>query len=264
MSKTAIVTGGSSGIGLAAVNELASKGYRVYELSRHGRDTSAAVHLSADVADEDNVRSAVSEVFRREGHIDLLINCAGYGISGAAEFTDSSEASRQLAVNLIGTANVCSAVIPYMRRLRRGRIVNISSVAAVMPIPFQTWYSVSKSGVNTYSCALAGELRPFGIEVCAVMLGDTKTGFTAARKRSVKGDDLYGGRISRSVAVMERDEQNGVSSECVARAVVRTALSRGRLRPLYTVGIKYKAVCLLDRLVPVRFKNYVLYKIYGG
>ena len=138
MSKTAIVTGGSSGIGLAAVNELASKGYRVYELSRHGRDTSAAVHLSADVADEENVRSAVSEVFRREGHIDLLINCAGYGISGAAEFTDSSEASRQLAVNLIGTANVCSAVIPYMRRLRRGRIVNISSVAAVMPIPFQT------------------------------------------------------------------------------------------------------------------------------
>ncbi len=264
MSKTAIVTGGSSGIGLAAVRELASKGYRVYEFSRHGEDTSAAVHLAVDVTDEDSVRKAVSEVFRREKHIDLLINCAGFGISGAAEFTDSAEASKQLSVNLIGTANVCSAVIPCMRRLKRGRIINISSVAAVMPIPFQTWYSVSKSGVNTYTCALANEVRTFGIEVCAVMLGDTKTGFTAARKRSVSGDDVYGGRISRSVAVMEKDEQNGNTPENVAKAIVRTALSRGRLRPLYTVGTQYKAICFLDRLVPVRFKNYVLYKIYGG
>jgi len=264
MNKTAIVTGGSSGIGLAAVRELASKGYKVYEFSRHGEDTSAAVHIAVDVTDEDTVRKAVSEVVGREKRIDLLINCAGYGISGAAEFTDSAEASRQLSVNLIGTSNVCNAVIPYMRRMRRGRIVNISSVAAVMPIPFQTWYSVSKSGVNTYTCALANEVRPFGIEVCAVMLGDTKTGFTAARKRSVNGDEIYGGRISRSVLVMEKDEQNGASPESVAKAVVRTTLSCGRLKPLYTVGAQYKAICFLDRLVPVRFKNYILYKIYGG
>lgn len=264
MSKTAIITGGSSGIGRAAVRRLSALGWTVYELSRRETGAEGVFHIPADVTDEAAVRKAVAEVWRRERNIDLLINCAGYGISGAAEFTGSTDASHQLAVNLVGTANVCSAVVPYMRKRGHGRIVNISSVAAVMPIPFQAWYSASKAGVNCYTAALANEVRPFGTEVCAVMLGDTRTGFTAARKASVQGDDVYRGRIARSVAVMEKDEQSGASPESVARKIVAIALSRRRLKPLYTVGVQYKAICLLDRAVPARLKNFILYRIYGG
>lgn len=126
----------------------------------------------------------MNRVVQAEGRIDLLICCAGYGISGAAEMTDPQDAHRQLDVNLYGMDAVVRAVVPQMRKQETGRIVLISSVAGMLPIPFQLWYSVSKAAINAYTLALQNELKPFGISVCAVLPGDISTGFTAARKKS--------------------------------------------------------------------------------
>lgn len=166
-------------------------------------------------------------------------------------------------MNLFGTANACKAVIPYMKKCGRGRIINISSVAAVMPIPFQVWYSVSKSGINAYTCGLANEVRQFGITVCTIMFGDINTGFKDAKKKSERGNSEYGGCISRSVSRMEADENSGYTADEAASYVMHIVKKKCP-SPLNTMGVGYKAAVFADRLLSVRIKNYILYKFYGG
>lgn len=263
MEKVVILTGGTSGIGLCAAQALRRAGCRVYELSRraHGAE-SGAVHLQADVTDEAQVRAAVAEVMRREGRIDVLINNAGFGISGAVEFTPAEEAKRQFEVNFFGMVRMNLAVLPVMRQQGGGRILNMSSVAAPIAIPFQTYYSASKAAVRTYSLALSEEVKPFGIEVCAIMPGDIHTGFTAARAKNPAGDDVYGGRIARSVAVMEHDELTGMTAGEAGEFLCRRALQK-HVAPLYTLGGKYKLFVFLTRLLPTRLMMQIVGKIYA-
>ncbi len=259
---TALITGGTSGIGLATAKALAEKGVKVYCMSRKPFECECLTHVCADVTDPDQVKSAVDGIAAREGVLDLVVNCAGSGISGAVEFTSPEDARFQLDVNFFGTVNVNRAVIPHMRASGGGRIVNISSVGAPAALPFQAFYSASKAAVNTYTCALANELRPFGISVTAVMPGDIKTGFTAARKKSAAGDDVYGGRIERSVAKMEHDEQNGMAPDRAAKTICRVCFKK-RVKPLYAIGFSYKAVCVLLKLLPCSFGNWVIGGMYA-
>lgn len=255
MNKVAIVTGGTSGIGLAAVEALREQGCTVYALSRHG-------DVVCDVSEEQSARTAVQAVLEKEGRIDVLVNCAGFGISGAAELTPLETAKKQLDVNLFGTANMVNAVIPAMRRQGGGRIVNVGSVAGFVPIPFQTWYSASKAAVQSYTMAMGNELRPFGITLSAVLPGDTKTGFTAARSKIDDPENLYQGRIQRSVARMEHDEQTGVPAERVGKLIARVALKK-RVKPLYIPGLGYNAVNVLMRLLPSGIANALIGALYA-
>lgn len=259
----ALVSGGSSGIGLSCAEALLRAGWRVYVLSRRGGGPEKAVPMAGDVTDPAQCAAAVKRVAEEAGGLDLLVNCAGFGISGAAEFTPMAEARRQLEVNLLGTANLCHAAIPLFREQKGGRIINISSVAAVTPIPFQAWYSVSKAGINAYTMALANEVRRFGISVCAVMPGDTRTGFTDARQKSAAGDEVYGGAVSRSVSRMEKDERGGVSPDKVADKVLRLARKK-RVGPLHAVGFVYGLCVLLMRVLPSGLANRILGMLYAN
>ena len=262
-SKVAVITGGSSGIGRAAALALLDRGCTVYEFSRRGTDNGGMRHITCDVSDEAQVASAVAQVIEAEGRIDILINNAGFGISGAAEFTDNAQARRLLDVNLFGMVNCCRAVLPQMRAQGGGRIVNVSSVAAPCAIPFQVWYSVSKSAVSTYTAALANEVRPFGVTLCAVMPGDIRTGFTAAREKCALGDDVYSGRIARSVTRMEHDEQTGMDPAIAGRYMASLAL-RKHVKPEYAVGFTYKLLCVLAKLLPCRLRNRIIGMMYAG
>ena len=257
MNKVAIITGGTSGIGLATARALAEKGCRVYEFSRREGSYDFMRHLQADITDEAQVREAVARVMQAEGRIDILINNAGMGISGAMEFTDEADARRLMDVNLFGMNRCIRAVLPHMRAAGCGRIVNLSSVAGPLPIPFQAWYSISKASVNALTMALANEVHPFGISVCCVMPGDIRTGFTSARKKSAAGDDIYGGRIGRSVSRMERDEQNGMDPAIAGRFIARLALKR-RVKPYNTIGVMYKACILLSKILPGSLIRFIL------
>ena len=201
MNKTAIVTGGTSGIGKAAALALKNDGWTVYELSRRLTGTEGINHITADITDESGVAAAVEQVVSAEGHIDLVVNNAGFGISGAVEFTDTEDAKRLFDTDFFGMVRINRLIIPIMRKQGGGKIINISSVAAPIPIPFQTYYSAAKAAVNSYTMALANEVRPFKIGVCAVQPGDIKTGFTSARQKNTLGDDVYGGRIAAPSAV---------------------------------------------------------------
>ena len=130
-NKVVIVTGGSSGIGRCTASALKETGCIVYEFSRRCIPMEGVTHLSVDVTDEDAVNAAVQQVIQKETKIDTVINCAGFGISGAVEFTSMKQAKAQFDVNFFGTVNVNKAVLPFMRHQGKGHIVNISSVAAV-------------------------------------------------------------------------------------------------------------------------------------
>ena len=261
--KVAIVTGGSGGIGRAAALELAARGCTVYELSRTNEHPAEGItHLDCDVTDEAAVSAAVNTVLLSGGRVDLLVCCAGSGISGAVEYTVPEDSHAQLEVNLFGVDRAVRAVLLTMREQQRGRIVIVSSVAAVTPIPFQTWYSVSKAALNAYASALSGEMRPYGITVSVVMPGDIKTGFTAARKKTPFGDGEYTERVQRSVGKMEHDEQNGLSADYAGKIVAKAALSR-RARPLRSTGFAYSAVCTLAKILPARLMQWILYSMYA-
>ena len=263
MNKVVIITGGTSGIGLHTARLLTKQGCRVYEFSRREDGTDAATHIIADVTDEQQVNNSVQKVLEREGHIDVVINNAGFGISGAVEYTDTEEAKRQFDVNFFGMVRVNRAILPIMHAQGYGRIINMSSVAAPIAIPFQAYYSASKAAVRTYSLALQSEVQPYGIEICCIMPGDIATGFTAARRKNPEGDDLYGGRISRSVAVMEHDETTGIPAE-EAGAFVADIAMRKKVPVLCTLGGKYKLFVFLTRLLPTRTLTNLVGKIYAS
>lgn len=257
-----IVTGGSSGIGFCTAEALKKHNCKVYSFSRRVSDQEGITHISVDVTDESAVKKAVQTVYEAEGRIDILVNCAGFGISGSVEFTELADAKQQMDVNFFGTVNVTKSVLPFMRKAKNGRIVNISSIAAPIPIPFQAFYSATKAAMNSYTCALRNEVRPYKISVTAVQPGDIATGFTDARKKSVSGDDVYGGRIAKSVAKMEQDERTGMKPEVAGKYIASVALKK-RVKPLYAIGFSYKCVYCLSKILPCNCLNFLIGHIYA-
>ena len=262
MKRVAVVTGGSSGIGRCTADLLFQNGYLVYELSRRGESRPGVTHLTADISKKEEVAEALSQVFSREGRLDALVNNAGFGISGAVEFTDLADAKRLFDVNFFGMLHCIQCAIPYLRQTGGGHIVNLSSVAGPLAIPFQAFYSCAKAAVNDLTLALANELRPFHIAVSAVMPGDAKTGFTAARKKSVEGAEYYGAAIERAVKTMEQDEENGMPPIVIARKILKQ-LSKSAPKPLVVAGRKYQLFVCLAKFLPIRTVNYIIGKLYG-
>ena len=256
--KVVVITGGSGGIGLALCRQFCKNGDKVYSLSRSENAENPAIHIAADVSDTESVKEAFARI--EEDHIDLLINNAGFGISGAIEFTEIAEAESQFQVNFFGGLRCTQAALPKLRKAH-GRIINISSAAAIFSIPFQAFYSASKSAVNSLTLALRNELRDFGVSACAVMPGDVKTGFTQQRRKSSAGSELYQNKIDASIAVMEKDEQNGMMPEYVARYIRKVAMKRS-VRPLYSAGLLYKFFYVLNKLLPQRLVNWIVSVLY--
>lgn len=260
--KTLVITGGSSGIGLATVQRFTRKGWRVFELSRHGESCGEnIVHVPCDVTDEASVCQAISTVMTQTDHLDVVISNAGFGISGPIEFTASADAHRQFDVNFFGAFHLVKAVLPILRAQRYGRILFTSSVAAVLSIPYQSFYSASKSAINAMALALANEVRPWDIKVAVLMPGDVATGFTDARKKETHGQDIYT-HTRTAVEAMEHDERNGMTPDEMAQILYRMATCRS-LSPQYIGGMPYKFFCFLNRILPVRLVNWIVGKLYA-
>lgn len=257
----AVISGSRTGIGKALSDLLHRQGYRVYGLSRSlprhlpsEKPQGAGVYsLPLDVRDPEATQAAMQRILQIESRLDLLILAAGYGLAGPVEETKASEASQQLATNVIGTSTLLEAALPFMREKGSGRIVFLGSVAAVIPIPFQAYYSASKAAITALAHALRDEVRPFGLEVCVVLPGDTKTEFTQSRVfcQNSPPDSVYAGRLRRSIAKMEEDERSGMSAEKMARLISKR-LRRSRLPFVYTPGAFYRLAVFLCRILPLR------------
>ena len=181
--RVALVTGASSGIGEAAARALVGAGFIVYGTSRKataGGKREEVVFLPLDVTDDESAADAVREVLDRSGRIDVLVNNAGVGVAGAAEESSVEQARALFETNLFGAMRMTRAVLPHMRQQGSGRIINVSSIVGLIPVPFMALYASSKHALEGYSESVDHEQREHGVRVLLVEPGFTKTGFDAS------------------------------------------------------------------------------------
>jgi NAD(P)-dependent dehydrogenase (short-subunit alcohol dehydrogenase family) len=226
-AKVALVTGASTGIGRAIAEQLARDGLRVFGTSRKpaGAAPDRVEMIPLDVCSDESVRSCVSGLLERAGRIDVLVNAAGYLLSGAVEETTIEEAKAQLETNFFGTFRVIKAVLPTMRSRRAGQIVNISSLAGVVPLPFWGLYAASKFAVEGLSETLRYELRPLGISVSLIEPGYIKTALYAVenKTRPIADYQRWHARFSKKMAEFDR---KAPGPELVARTVSKAVAAR--------------------------------------
>jgi NAD(P)-dependent dehydrogenase (short-subunit alcohol dehydrogenase family) len=250
--KVAFVTGASSGIGEATAERLAKAGYNVYGTSRRGAqvDRRSFEMLQLDVTSDESVEAAVSEVMRRDGRIDLLVNNAGFGVAPAGAEESSIDQARSIfETNFFGLVRMTRAVVPHMRRQGSGRIINIGSVLGFLPMPYGALYAATKHAVEGYSESLDHELRTRGIRVSVIQPAYTKTPFDANfMEPDAKLDEYREARAGvnkRVNEVMATAEPPGVVADTVLEAA---SAARPKLR--YTAGRLAKRLRLLRRFAP--------------
>lgn len=229
--KVAMIVGGSSGIGRACVQRLgAVGGYRIYTASRSRPELldPAAVHITMDVRCAQSVTAGVNQILEQCGRIDVLIYCAGYALAGPIEETTILEAQQLFETNFWGAVRVNNALLPSMRAAGRGSMVMIGSLAGVIPLPYQAYYSASKFAMEAYAEALRFELDPHGIAVHLVQPGDLKTSFTSNRKIAGQCSDQspYWPSFQRCLQRSTQFEAVGGSADHVARRVMKILAQR--------------------------------------
>jgi short-subunit dehydrogenase len=221
MGKVILVTGASSGIGLACATALQAKGHTVYGSSRDLKRMKSVSFkpIELDVTDDASVNAAIDKIIKAEGHIDVLVNNAGNGVTGPAYAMPVESAKKQFEVNFFGVVRVSSAVLPHMIAIKSGLIVNISSLAGLFGLPYQSMYSASKYAIEGYSQSLRMELRNTGVKVTLINPGDFKSDFTQNREKvtfPIKNEMLEK-EYNTAVAAMEKDESVGANPEVIGK-----------------------------------------------
>lgn len=260
--KIIVITGANSGIGLETGKYLLSKGYKVVGIDLNSTNDLFPI-IKCDITDYENLGLVFEEIESTYGPIYCLVNNAGIGISGAIEHTKINEVEKIFNINVVALINACKLIAPILRKNGGGRIINISSVAGEIPIPFQACYSATKSAVLNFSMALNLELKDFNIFVSSVLPGDTKTSFTASRlKNQIMEDENYQDRIKKSIERMEKDETNGMEPVCVSK-VIHKVLRKRKPPVAKTVGLSYKLIIFLSKILPKRVMLFIVKKLYG-
>jgi NAD(P)-dependent dehydrogenase (short-subunit alcohol dehydrogenase family) len=269
VERIVLITGASSGIGRACARYLAERGYRVYGTSRKitgdGPVEDGSVRMiRMDVNDDRSVASGIDRVLQDAGRLDVVVNNAGFGIAGAIEETSIEEVRALFETNLFGVLRVCRAVLPEMRGQGSGTVINISSLAGRIGLPYQGLYSATKFAVEGVTEALRMEVKPFGIKVILIEPGDFRTGFTANRVYTAasKEDSAYQERFQRTLKVAESDEESGSSPERIARLLHRI-LQESSPKVRYSTGeASQRAATILKGILPSKLFEWGLMKYY--
>lgn len=265
-SKVALVTGASTGMGRATAELLSGRGWKVYGVSRHIEQLApkpAFTALNADVTREADVAAVLERIARDGGRLDAVVNCAGYALAGAVEETSPDAARAQFETNYLGAANVCRLVIPTMRARGRGHLVNVASIAGLIPMAFQAHYCASKAALTAFTRALRLELLPFGVHAVLVEPGDFATNVTTARRLARPEEASSYPAFARTLAVIRRDETGAAPPNAVAALIARL-LDDPSPPPSSTVGpLMQRVAVTLRALVPARWFDWVLTKLYA-
>jgi len=253
--KVVFITGASQGLGRAIGEICYAKGMRVYGTSRNPdriKDCPFTL-IPMEVTDTDSVSAAVLRVLELEDSIDVLINNAGIGITGPLEEIDLIEVQRHFNTNFAGPLRLIQAVLPCMRSKGSGMIINITSVAGTMGLPFRGVYSAVKSGLLQSTEALRMELRPFGIKATALIPGDINTNMAAGRYHApLIVDSPYAEQYNRLIQSINEDVSSGSSPEKIAKCVYQI-MNKSNPKPFYTAGPGFQQLAVyLKRFLPSR------------
>lgn len=265
-AKVILITGASSGLGLAQGRLLVSKGYRVYGTARNPErypHFDAFPLLSLDVRDEASVKRLTSQLMQLEGKIDVLVNNAGMGITGPVEETPHAENLLALETNFHGPLHMMRAVLPVMREQGSGLIVNVTSIAGYMGLPFRGMYSASKAALHVVSEAVRMEVRAQGIHVCTLAPGDYATNIAAGRFHSpLEEVSAYRDSYGMSLELMNAHVSSGGDPIEVARKLLKIVQSANP-RVHYAVGSPMQRLSIvLKRMLPARIFERLLRNHY--
>ena len=236
--RVVIITGASSGIGLAAAHCFSLYADIVYNLSREKGNDDNIIFIETDVSNPDSVKESIRKVYNKEGQIDILINNAGIGLSGAVEELLTTDIVKVMNTNFLGAVSACQAVIPFMREHRKGKIINITCSMANNAPAFSSIYSASKKALETFTIALRKEIEPLKIDVTSVSLPTCKTNFTENRIKQDSTNKAYRYRISNDIGRLEYAEQTGSSAETIAEELYR--ISNRKTFSSHNITIKGK------------------------
>jgi NAD(P)-dependent dehydrogenase (short-subunit alcohol dehydrogenase family) len=264
--KVALITGGSSGIGKAIGSYLAQKGYTVYGTARDPDRYPSFKDfelLRLDVRHYDTIENTVRTVLEKEGHLDVLVNNAGIGIAGPVEETPDNEIRKVLETNLLGPMAMIRAVLPVMRSQNSGCIINITSIAGYMGLPFRGYYSASKGALELVTEALRLETANSGIRICSLAPGDFATNIASGRYHvPVQSDSPYKGTYEASLKLMNAHVSTGRDPMRVAEKVYRI-LTTHHPKVHYTVGSPLQRFSLiLKRFLPDKLYEKLLLNHY--
>lgn len=253
MSKVVLITGASSGIGAAIAQYLVVKGYIVYGTSRNPIATisNGVKMLSLDVTREETIRGAIATLVDQEGKIDFLVNNAGMGITGPLEETPDAETKRVFETNFFGALQVIKAVLPTMREQRNGMIINITSIAGYMGLPYRGIYSATKGALGIITEAYRMELKEFNVQMTTVAPGDFATNIAAGRYHApILKNSPYKENYQRTLRIMDEHVDSGMDTSVMAKKVY-AIMQKNKPNVHYRVGFFMQRFSIaLKRLLP--------------
>ncbi len=260
IARNVVITGGTSGIGKACREYFLKEGDNVIVLSRKNPEN-LPNFFACDVSDKAQVDKTFEIIGKKFKKIDVLINNAGFGISGAIELVDDKQIRDLFDVNLFGVINCYKSALPFMKS--GAVVINISSVCALFPLPFRGLYCSSKAALNSLSYSMKMECEPFGVKVCCICPGDVKTNFTKNRVKSFETNKRYGKRIENATRKVDSLEDKRMPAEKVASVVYKYSLKK-HPKPYVIVGAKYKVLNFALRFVPFGWLIKFTSKLFGG
>lgn len=265
MSKVVLITGGSSGIGKAIGEFLNTKGFTVYGTSRNPeryKDSKIAL-LALDVVDTQSIAECVSQLLKKEGRIDVLVNNAGAGITGPIEEIPEEEIKRNFDTNFFGPINVIKAVLPSMREQKSGLVVNITSIAGYMGLPYRGIYSASKGALELITEAFRMEIKDFGIQMTNVAPGDFATNIASGRYHApILENSPYKKPYGDTLKLMDAHVDSGDDPAMMAQAIYKVITSDNP-KGHYKVGaFMQKFSIVLKRILPDKVYEKLLMNHY--
>lgn len=265
MSKVVLITGGSSGIGKSIGEFLHQKGFVVYGTSRNPEKVLNSVFplVALDVRNADSIKNAVSRIIETSGRLDIVINNAGVGITGPLEEIPTEEIRNNFETNFFGPIEVMKAALPQMRKQNSGLIINITSIAGYMGLPYRSVYSASKGALELITEALRMEVKSFGVEITNVAPGDFATNIAAGRYHApVIKDSAYEKVYGDVLATMNDHVDAGSNPNEMAEAVYKIIQTK-KPNVHYKVGaFMQKFSIVLKRALPDKMYEKMLMNHY--
>ncbi|MBL4642242.1 MAG: SDR family oxidoreductase [Flavobacteriaceae bacterium] len=265
MSKVVLITGASSGIGLSIANFLLEKGFVVYGTSRSSKKANKyAFNLIAlDVLNVETIEKAVSLIIEKEGRLDVLVNNAGMGITGPIEDTPTDEMRKVFDTNLFGAIDVMKSVLPQMRKQHSGTIINVTSIAGYMGLPYRGIYSATKGALELVTEAIRMEVKSFGIDIVNVAPGDFATNIAAGRYHTpVFEDSAYKKVYEENLALMDAHVESGMDPIEMAKAVFKVITTKNPKAHYKVGGFMEKFSIVLKRILPDKMYEKLLMNHY--
>jgi len=265
MSKVVLITGASSGIGKSIATFLSEKGYKVYGTSRNPKNIENFSFdlIALDVLKVDTINSAIDLIIKKEGRLDVLVNNAGMGITGPIEDTPTDEMRAVFNTNLFGAIDVMKAVLPQMRKQESGSIINVTSIAGYMGLPFRGLYSATKGALETITEATSMEVKPFGIKVACVAPGDFATNIAAGRYHTpVFENSAYKENYQMNLNLMDAHVSGGMDPIEMAKAVHKIIETQNPKIHYKVGGFMEKFSIVLKRILPDRMYEKILMNHY--